>query len=156
MTQSKVTRDQQKVPDSLMKVIEAVMILLNVKPLQKRSEGKAGGKVDDYWEPAKSVIFDDPNFLSSLMQFDRDNVPVEVIEKVKPYIEDTENFTGAKLKNVSAFGEACCLWVHGIYIYHFASQHAAPKRVLLAEAESKLGEKYRELNAMKEDYSNLP
>ena len=40
--------------------------------------------VDDYWESSKKMLAD-AEFLKSLREFDKDNIPAATIQKIKPY-----------------------------------------------------------------------
>ena len=72
--------------------------------------GAAGSKVDDYWEPGKKMLQDAKGLLDSMFQFDKDNIPLKVIEKLKPYI-DNEEFTPKKIESASKACTAMCQWV---------------------------------------------
>ena len=48
--------------------------------------------MDDYWEPGKAQLQDPGKFLDSLFSYDKDNIPVEIIKKIEPYINNP-NFT---------------------------------------------------------------
>lgn len=58
-----------------------------------------GVKVDDFWEPGKSLLQDPGKFLDSLLKYDKDNIPDEIIKKITPYIQD-ENFTPSAIAKV--------------------------------------------------------
>lgn len=55
-----------------------------------------------YWGNAKKMI-SDINFLQSLLDFDKENIPATVIDKLKVYIEDPE-FVPVKIQRVSLAG----------------------------------------------------
>lgn len=55
-----------------------------------------------YWGNAKKMI-SDINFLQSLLDFDKENIPSSVIDKLKVYIEDPE-FVPVKIQRVSLAG----------------------------------------------------
>ena len=63
-------RALQRPPQGVRIVIEAVCIMREVKPKKVAGE-KMGQKVDDYWEPGKSILQDPTKFLDSLFKFDK-------------------------------------------------------------------------------------
>ena len=60
---------------------------------------KPGTKIDDYWEVGKSQLQDPGKFLESLFQYDKDNIPMETIKKIEPYIQNP-NFTPEAISKV--------------------------------------------------------
>jgi dynein heavy chain len=61
----------------LSQVMEAVCVLLDVKPTRVKDPGGSGKMVDDYWPSAQKVLTD-PNFIRTLKEYDKDNVPPKV------------------------------------------------------------------------------
>jgi dynein heavy chain len=55
-----------------------------------------GKKIADYWEQSGKILTDPTIFLNSLLNFDKDNIPDSVIEKIIPFIE-MEAFTPAQV-----------------------------------------------------------
>ena len=49
-----------------------------------------GTKVDDYWDNGKAMLQDPPKFLQSLFDYNKDNIPDSVIQKIQPYIDNDE------------------------------------------------------------------
>jgi len=58
-----------------------------------------GKKIADYWEASTKILTDPTIFLDSLLNFDRDNIPESVIEKIEPFIA-MEAFTPAQVNIV--------------------------------------------------------
>merc|ERR1719383_368595 len=83
-------RAMQRPPDGVRLVIEAVCIMFEIKPKRVAGE-KPGQKIDDFWEPGKGLLKEPPKFLKSLFDFDKDNIPDKVIDKIQPYM-DNEGF----------------------------------------------------------------
>ncbi len=52
-------------------------MLLDVKPTRVKDPGGSGKMVDDYWPSAQKVLTD-PNFIRTLKDYDKDNVPPKV------------------------------------------------------------------------------
>ena len=68
----------------------AVLFILRALHIPERvdSEEKKS-KVDDYRKPAQKLL-SDSTFMQQLFNYDKDNIKVEVIKKVKPYIENPD------------------------------------------------------------------
>ncbi|CAH8511378.1 unnamed protein product [Dicrocoelium dendriticum] len=131
-------RAMMRPPEGVRLVIETVCIMKDVKP-KKVAGDKPGVKVDDYWEPGKTLLQDPGKFLDSLLNFDRDNIPDSIISKIKPYIE-SESFTPAAISKVSKACTSICLWVRAMYKYHHVAKNVAPKRQALRASELELEE----------------
>merc|ERR1711861_89349 len=102
-------------PAGVLLVAEALCVMFNVKPAKVNSpDGK--GKVDDYWQPSKKVLFGDPLLLMKLMTYDKDNIPTEVMKKVSPF-EGQADFQPDVVKKGSVAACAICKWVHAMIIY---------------------------------------
>ena len=56
-----------------------------------------GAKPD--WDSAKKVL-GDTQFMNRLINFDKDNIPEKIIQKLQPYIEN-EDFTPKKIESAS-------------------------------------------------------
>lgn len=70
----------------------------------------------DYWGPSKRLL-GDMNFLGMLKEYDRDNIPVHVMQKIrKEYITNPE-FDPAKVANASSAAEGLCKWILAMEIY---------------------------------------
>uniref|UniRef100_A0A8C4TYN4 Dynein axonemal heavy chain 1 n=1 Tax=Falco tinnunculus TaxID=100819 RepID=A0A8C4TYN4_FALTI len=129
-------RAMQRPPLSVKMVIEAVCIMKGIKPKRVAGE-KLGSKVDDYWEPGRSLLQDPGKFLDSLFKFDKDNISDTVIKAIQPYI-DSEEFQPPAIAKVSKACTSICQWVHAMHKYHFAAKAVEPKRVRSSEAEEDL------------------
>ena len=69
-----------------------------IKPKKVTGE-KVGTKVDDYWDVGKNMLQEPAKFLQSLFDYDKDNIPDAVIQKIQPYI-DNEEFTPDAIQKV--------------------------------------------------------
>lgn len=59
--------------------------MLDVEPIKV---GAAGQKVSDYWETAKKSFLGDPKFLTTLQNYDKDNIPPKIIDAIRPYMDN--------------------------------------------------------------------
>uniref|UniRef100_A0A803W4G1 Dynein axonemal heavy chain 1 n=1 Tax=Ficedula albicollis TaxID=59894 RepID=A0A803W4G1_FICAL len=120
-------RALQRPPPGVKIVIEAVCIMHGKKPKKVAGE-KLGTKVDDYWEPGRALLQDPVQFLNSLYDYDKDNIPESVIKAIQPYI-DNEEFQPAAIAKVSKACTSICQWVRAMHKYHFVAKIVEPKRV---------------------------
>ena len=124
-------------PAGVKLTMEAVCIMKEVGPVKVAApDGK--GKVDDYWEPAKKMM-NDPKFLDSLVNYDKDNMKEAVINKIKKYVVN-EDFEPDKVAKASKAAYGLCCWVRAMEVYDRVAKFVAPKRAQLAEAEAEFAE----------------
>ncbi|CAD7696266.1 unnamed protein product [Ostreobium quekettii] len=99
-----------------------------------------GGKIpkDLSWNAGKKFMGNVDAFLKSLLNFDKDNVPVNCVEKVEKDYLVNPNFTADYIRTKSGAAAGLCGWVSNICKYFRIYQVVAPKRASLAEANKKL------------------
>jgi len=129
-------------PGGVKLTMEAMCVLKNVPPAMIKDPAGGPKKVADYWDPGKKMLADGKTLLDSMFNFDKDNIPEKIIQKLQPYIEN-EEFTPKKIESASKACTAMCQWVHAMNKYHFVAKEVEPKRIALAESQSQL----EELNA---------
>ncbi|XP_017769725.1 PREDICTED: dynein heavy chain 7, axonemal-like [Nicrophorus vespilloides] len=155
-----IVKTMKNPPKGIKLVMEGICILKDVKP--DRVPAPSGmGTVDDYWGPSKRVL-GDMKFLDSLLQFDKDNIPPRVMQKLSEKILCDENFDPEKIKYVSTACEGLCKWTIAISKYDKVAKVVAPKKIALAAAESdfqkcmaELEIKRAQLRAARERVANL-
>ena len=131
-------RSMQRPPSGVRMVMEAVCIMFSIKP--KRIPGeKPGQKIDDYWEPGKSLLKEPPKFLDSLFKYDKDNIADSVITKIEPYMQ-SDDFLPAAIAKSSKACTSICMWVRAMHKYHFVAKGVEPKRLALAGAQQELAD----------------
>jgi dynein heavy chain len=76
-----------KVPSEGVKIVnKSLCIMFNVNP-EKAKTANVKEVVWDYWEPAKKKMLN-PELLGKCKNYEKDSVPIEIIEKLKPLVED--------------------------------------------------------------------
>ena len=70
----------------------------------------------DYWGPSKRLL-GDMNFLSMLKEYDRDNIPLHVMAKIRKEYIPNPDFDPAKAANASSAAEGLCRWILAMEIY---------------------------------------
>ncbi|GCC25591.1 hypothetical protein chiPu_0004002 [Chiloscyllium punctatum] len=110
-----------KPPDLVMTVMEAICILLNTKT---------------DWASAKQVL-GDSNFLKKLMDYDKDNIKPQILQRLQKYINNPD-FVPEKVEKVSKACKSMCMWVRAMDLYSRVSKEVEPKRIKLAAAQAEL------------------
>ncbi|KAL3158235.1 hypothetical protein ABBQ38_010487 [Trebouxia sp. C0009 RCD-2024] len=137
LTKNDVTevKGMKSPPSGVKLVLEAVCILKSVKPARVK-DPQSGKMVEDYWEASKKMLME-TDFLQSLRSFDKDHIPVAVVQKIKPYIANPE-FEPNKILTVSKAAYGLCCWVRAMESYDRVAKVVEPKKAKLAEAEGQL------------------
>ncbi|XP_050730386.1 dynein axonemal heavy chain 7-like [Eriocheir sinensis] len=130
-----VVKSMKNPPQAIKLVMAAVCVMLEIKPDKlKNSTAKA---TMDYWGPSKKLL-GDLSFLQQLRDYDKDNIPDTLMEKVnKEYVRLPE-FEPALVAKASSAAEGLCKWVRAMSAYHAIAKVVAPKRERLAEAEAEV------------------
>lgn len=135
--------------------LEAVCILFEIRPHRRLDHDHPGRAVNDYYEVAKRDLLGDPSgFMQRLFEYDKDNIPEQVIRRLQPYIDD-EDFVPEKVCRVSTACHALCLWVKAMERYHHISRRVDPKRQELMRAEWQLQMQMNKIKKGKEDLENV-
>ena len=78
-------------------------------------------------------------FLKSLQEYDKDNIPPQTITKIRIYIANPE-FVPDKIKQASRAAFGLCSWVRAMEAYDRVAKVVAPKRAALAKANEEFEE----------------
>ncbi|XP_069101059.1 dynein axonemal heavy chain 12-like isoform X1 [Argopecten irradians] len=141
-----IVKSMKSPPSGVKLVMAAVCVMKDIKPDKINDPDKPGQKVLDYWGPSKKLL-GDMSFLSMLKDYDKDNIPVHVMTKIrKEYIPNPE-FDPAKVANASSAAEGLCKWIMAMEIYDRVAKVVGPKKEKLAEAEADLKATMSALNA---------
>jgi dynein heavy chain, axonemal len=127
----------KKPPAAVKKVMEAVCIMMNVKPDKIKDPDGGNKKVDDYWGPSQKYLLGDARFLQNLMEYDKDNMDPSIVERAKAYTSDPD-FDAAVVVKSSFAAAGLCKWVHAMVKYDRVAKVVAPKRAALQGAEEML------------------
>ena len=127
----------KKPPSGVKLTMEAVSILMNVKPAMIKDPNGGFKKIKDYWGPASKKLLGDTKFIKKLIKYEKDKVEESMTNVLVKYIEDP-NFTPEVIVKASGASAGLCKWVHAIYKYVLINRMIKPKRALLAKASSEL------------------
>jgi len=148
-------------PDGVKLVMEAMCVMLDVKPVKVKDLNDPSKKINDYWEPAKKQLLSDPKFLNNLMEYDKDNIDAKIVSKVEKFCEMPE-FDPAMILKASNAAHGLCCWVRAMVEYDKVAKVVAPKRAALEQAETEfevvmmgLREKQSELDKVEKRVAGL-
>merc|ERR1719265_49502 len=130
-----------KPPVGVVLTCKALCRLFQVKPVKK-------GKVVDFWEPAQKLL-GDVTLLQKMVQFDKDNVPEPVFQRVA-VLCNNPLFQPDTVKKASKAAAGVCQWVHAIVGYLRIVKQLAPKRAALAAAEKAYNDARKSLEQVQE------
>ncbi|XP_051173104.1 dynein axonemal heavy chain 7-like isoform X2 [Leptopilina boulardi] len=143
VTDIAVVKAMKSPPAGVKLVMESVCILKEMKPERvQQPDGRMG---DDYWKVSLKVL-SDVKFLDSLINFDKDNIPENVMDKIRKHYLTNINFDSDKIKTASTACEGLCKWVYAISEYDKVAKVVAPKKKALAEAEAVYNDAIEKLN----------
>lgn len=131
-------------PDIVVKVCAAVLVLYSKGKIPK----------DRSWKQCKLMMSKVDEFLSNLVNFDKDNIPPEVIKEVGIYMADPE-FDGEKIKTRSLAAAGLAKWVVGIVGYNAVYLLVEPKIRAVRENEKALAEAQAEVDELEERVNEL-
>ncbi|XP_030613861.1 dynein heavy chain 7, axonemal isoform X2 [Archocentrus centrarchus] len=132
-----VVKSMKSPPIAVKLVMEAICILKGIKPDRVLDPSGSGKKVEDYWGPAKKLL-GDLRFLQSLHEYDKDNIPPNVMAIIRTKYITNPDFVPEKIRTASTAAEGLCKWVCAMDKYDKVAKVVAPKKEKLAQAEGKL------------------
>ncbi|CAL8305136.1 unnamed protein product [Lota lota] len=132
-----VVKSMQNPPGLVKLVMESICVMKGIKPERKPDPGGSGKMVEDFWGPSKKLL-GDMKFLDNLKAYDKDNIPVASIKKIREKFIDNPEFQPSIIKNVSSACEGLCKWVRAMEVYERVAKVVAPKKARLKEAEDEL------------------
>lgn len=109
---------------------------------------------DDYWKPSMKVL-SDVKFLDSLINFDKDNVPQRIMDRIRKNYLSNPSFVPEKIKSASTACEGLSKWVHAISKYDEVVKVIGPKREALAQAEADENEANEKVAVKRQQYMEI-
>ncbi|XP_026297252.1 dynein heavy chain 7, axonemal isoform X2 [Apis mellifera] len=128
-----IVRAMKKPPGGVRLILESVCVLKQIKP--ERVQQPDGTYIEDYWRSSLRML-SDARFLDSLLNFDKDNIPDHVIDRIRKQYLTNPDFDPEKIKKVSTACEGLCRWVFAMSEYDIVTKMVAPKRKALEQAQS--------------------
>lgn len=97
------------------------------------------------WDNAKKMMAKVDSFKQALEQYDKENIPPEVVARVEPLIQEDPNFNYEKMKSKSVAAANLCVWVINIIAFHHVYVRVKPLMDGLEEARQTKAEADAEL-----------
>ncbi|MED6291229.1 Dynein heavy chain 3, axonemal, partial [Characodon lateralis] len=132
-----VVKSMQNPPGPIKLVMESICVMMGIKPERKPDPSGSGKMIEDFWGPSKKLLAD-LRFLENLKTYDKDNIPVPFIKKIREKFIDHPDFQPSVIKNVSSACEGLCKWVRAMEVYERVNRIVAPKKERLKLAENEL------------------
>ena len=110
-----IVKSMKNPPAGVKLVMEAVCVMRDLKADKINDPSGSGGKVLDYWGPSKRLL-GDMNFLNDLKTYDKDNIPVNIMTKVRKDYMPNPEFVPDRVAKASSAAEGLCRWV-GFFIF---------------------------------------
>ncbi|RVE70747.1 hypothetical protein OJAV_G00066880 [Oryzias javanicus] len=132
-----IVKAMKNPPSGVKLVMAAVCVMKNVKPDRIPDPAGTGKKISDYWGPSKKLL-GDMNFLRDLKEYDKDNIPVPVMQTIRNEFMTNPDFDPSKVANASSAAEGLCKWITAMEVYDRVAKVVAPKKAKLAEAQESL------------------
>ncbi|KAJ3342801.1 Dynein heavy chain 5, axonemal [Gonapodya sp. JEL0774] len=129
-------RKLAKPPHLIMRIMDCV-ILLQKRKIDSVTQDPERPCAKPSWSEALKLM-SQSDFLSSLLNFPKDEMNEETVELLEPYLEMPDfNLEGAK--KVSADVAGLASWVKAMYTFYFINKKVIPLKANLVVAEYKLG-----------------
>uniref|UniRef100_A0A6Q2WX96 Dynein axonemal heavy chain 12 n=1 Tax=Esox lucius TaxID=8010 RepID=A0A6Q2WX96_ESOLU len=132
-----IVKSMKSPPSGVKLVMAAVCVMKELKPDKIADPAGTGQKILDYWGPSKKLL-GDMNFLRDLKEYDKDKIPVHVMQKIRSEYMTNPDFDPAKVAKASSAAEGLCRWVTAMEIYDRVAKVVAPKKASLNEAQRSL------------------
>ncbi|PNH03664.1 Dynein heavy chain 7, axonemal [Tetrabaena socialis] len=150
----KLVQSFKNPPSTIKLVMEAVCILLDIKPQRIKDTSGSGKMIEDYWGSAQKLLAD-PMFVKSLKEYDKDAVPPKIIERIRREFTSNPEFTPSNAAKAASAAEGLCKWVCAMDQYDKVAKVVAPKRAALAVAEAEYRKVMEALKAKQADLAEV-
>ncbi|XP_058438166.1 dynein axonemal heavy chain 12 isoform X3 [Marmota monax] len=149
-----IVKSMKSPPSGVKLVMAAICVMKDIKPEKISDPSGTGGKIFDYWGPSKKLL-GDMNFLRDLREYDKDNIPVTVMPKIRGEYLTNPEFDPAKIAKASSAAEGLCKWIMAMEVYDRVAKVVAPKKARLAEAQKSLAETMGLLNQKRAELAEV-
>ncbi|XP_043934432.1 dynein axonemal heavy chain 12 [Protopterus annectens] len=140
-----IVKSMKNPPSGVKLVMAAICVMKDIKPEKINDPAGSGQKILDYWGPSKKVL-GNMDFLRELKEYDKDNIPVPVMQKIRSEYITNPEFDPAKVVKASSAAEGLCRWILAMEVYDRVAKVVAPKKARLKEAQMSLTETMELLN----------
>ncbi|XP_052747070.1 dynein axonemal heavy chain 12 [Bicyclus anynana] len=134
-----IVKSMKNPPATVKLVMAAVCVMKGLPPDKIPDPDNPGKKILDYWGPSKRVL-GDMGFLDSLKNFDKDNIPVATMQKIRKEYLSNKDFKPHIIAKASTAAEGLCKWIIAMDMYDAVAKVVAPKKAKLEAAEKEFAE----------------
>ncbi|XP_011557170.3 dynein axonemal heavy chain 12 [Plutella xylostella] len=134
-----IVKSMKNPPATVKLVMAAVCVMKGVPPDRIPDPNNPGKKMMDYWGPSKRIL-GDMAFLDSLRNFDKDNIPIETMKKIRKEYLSHKDFKPHIIAKASTAAEGLCKWIIAMDMYDAVAKVVAPKKAKLEAAEREFAE----------------
>ncbi|NXE11184.1 DYH7 protein, partial [Lophotis ruficrista] len=145
-----IVKSMKNPPSGVKLVMAAVCVMKDIKPEKIADPSGTGGKILDYWGPSKKLL-GDINFLKDLKEYDKDNIPAAIMQKIRAEYLTNPEFDPQKVAKASSAAEGLCKWITAMEVYDRVAKVVAPKKDRLREAQQSLAETMTLLNQKRDE-----
>ncbi|XP_051515044.1 dynein axonemal heavy chain 12-like [Myxocyprinus asiaticus] len=132
-----IVKSMKNPPSGVKLVMAAVCVMKDIKPEKINDPAGTGQKILDYWGPSKKLL-GDMNFLKDLKEYDKDNIPAQVMHKIRSEYMTNPDFDPTKVAKASSAAEGLCRWITSMEVYDRVAKVVAPKKANLIVAQESL------------------
>ncbi|XP_026532204.1 dynein heavy chain 12, axonemal [Notechis scutatus] len=111
-----IVKSMKNPPSGVKLVMAAICVMKDIKPEKIADPSGIGGKILDYWGPSKKLL-GEMNFLKDLREYDKDNIPVSVMQKIRSEYLTNPEFDPPKVAKASSAAEGLCKWIMAMEVY---------------------------------------
>ena len=95
------------------------------------------------------------DFLNSLINYDKENIPDTVCKAVQPYLDNTAEFNPEFIRSKSGAAAGLCAWVINIMTFYTVFCDVEPKRLALEAANAQLAAAQEKLRQIQNKIQSL-
>ena len=120
-------------------IMKGVCLVLYTNPTEKMKDADGLKMVTDWWA-ASVKLLNDIKLLEKLQTYDKENIPENVIMKLKEFFEDKKNAEYLDEHSIEKASPVCFAmfkWIQAMYGFYFINKKVKPKKAKLAEASEK-------------------
>lgn len=134
-----LVKSMKNPPAPVKLVMAAVCVMKGIPPDKIPDPDNPGKKMLDFWGPSKRIL-GDMGFLEGLKNFDKDNIPVASMVKIRKEYLTHKDFKPHIIAKASAAAEGLCKWIIAMDMYDAVAKVVAPKKAKLEAAEKEFAE----------------
>ncbi|RVE47759.1 hypothetical protein evm_007648 [Chilo suppressalis] len=134
-----IVKSMKNPPATVKLVMAAVCVMKGIPPDKIPDPDNPGKKMFDYWGPSKRIL-GDMSFLESLKNYDKDNIPVATMQKIRKEYLSNKDFKPHIIAKASTAAEGLCKWIIAMDMYDAVAKVVAPKKAKLEAAEKEFAE----------------